>query len=163
MPPGETLARVAHLPVQIPGGLEGRRVKWILLAVVLLALLIGSGVFGIDWWTDRSYVGTSKRVTLAWTCWNDIFWTDPHRDAHWWAGDSPAPTGPLETQAPTTGADSALPQRHATGKLVFNSLHKATFRSDAGGTLAMTRESKRAPHTTACAVGTSNPGVAPKR
>ena len=120
----------------------GKATKWIVLAALLIGLLVASAL-GVDWWTDRSYVGTSKRVTLTWTCWNLIFWRG--NEFQWWAGQSPHPAGNLETRPRGS-------VHYAAGRLRFATLRTATFTSDAGGRLTMRRESLHAPHTMECAV-----------
>lgn len=127
--------------------LSSRAVKWFLLVGVLVVLLVTSAVFGIDWRKDHpGYVHTSSRVSLNWTCWNLIVWQG--HGFQWWAGQSPSPTGPLDTHTPAAGS----PAHYATGTLKFNTVHAATFTSDAGGKLTMRREPKNTPHTMECAV-----------
>lgn len=120
----------------------GKGTKWVILVVLLVGLLAASA-FGVDWWRDRSYVGSSRRVTLTWTCWNLIFWQGSGHQ--WWAGQSPHPTGTIETRTPD-------PVHYASGTLRFATPKTATFTSDAGGRLTMKRESLHAPHTLECAV-----------
>ncbi|MGZ4681697.1 MAG: hypothetical protein ACXV8G_04485 [Acidimicrobiales bacterium] len=120
------------------------------LASVLVCLLLGIGAnWTWSWYQDRSYVGSSERVTLDWDCTNGISWTGPagHR---WWAGHDPVPTGTLDTAPTTPGTPD---YHHATGTLHYDSRMTATFTSDAGGTLTFTRQPSRAFYTADCKIG----------
>jgi hypothetical protein len=108
------------------------------------------GAFLVSNGDEPAYVATSKRVNLTWgQCFNGIAWR-PARSVNysWWAGHTPAPTGQIETVPPLAEHSSAL--HFARGTLHFISRSDATFRSDAGGTLAMRREPDNAFHTADC-------------
>jgi hypothetical protein len=132
-----------------------RTVAWI---VGFLLVLAAAGIFFVADRDDPSYVGTTRRVTLQWgQCFNGISWPpSAKRDSYyWWAGGSPAPKGDILTVPPLREHSSAL--HYARGTLHFTSRSTAIFRSDAGGTLEMRRESTKAFHTTGCSLGFANP------
>ena len=60
-----------------------------LAGILLAVVLAGLATYGWRWQADRSYVGSTTRIDLTWTCFNGIFWTDPDRDVRWWAGQDP--------------------------------------------------------------------------
>ena len=146
---GLWLAADTRMRRRQPAGSQGWRHKALLapLSFVLAVALAGGGLWGLSRWHDRSYIGTTRRITLDWDCWNAIFWTDTSRGVRWWAGD-PVPDVPVETA--TTGGPGFLTHYHATGTLHFASYRTAVFTSDSGATLTMTREPRVALHNASC-------------
>lgn len=121
----------------------------VLAAVALVGCLALAGVFVVSS-RDPSYVGDSRRVTLRWGCFNSISWPQHTTRGHyWWAGDRPVPNGEIETSPPS----GEFPSHAARGMLHFVSRSEAVFRSDAGGTLSMQRESSKSFHNMGCALG----------
>ena len=122
-------------------GLGWRRQTW---EVAALVAVLGILAF-VAWhrWTPPGYVGTSRRITLTWACTNGIQWFPPGQEAtngySWWAGDDPVPSGQVVTAADVGRDSDGFSIERATGVLRFTSRGRATFRSDAGGTLAFTR------------------------
>lgn len=102
---------------------------------------------------EPGYVGDSRRVTLRWgQCFNAITWPNDRRDGHyWWAGDSPAPNGDIETSS--ANENPSRDSHRARGTIHFVSRTEAIFRSDAGGTLSMSRASPESFHNAGCAMG----------
>jgi hypothetical protein len=139
--------------------LTRRRVA--LSALVAVILLVG-GAAGARWWHYRSYVGTSRQTILQWGCVNDIFYEDTSRTYDWWAAlvgqkrrrlewwaGRPKASGPIETAEPKP-QQRGFALHEARGRIHFDSLTKATFTSDAGGTMPMVREPASSGHTDEC-------------
>ncbi len=132
-----------------PSGVPSRRrVFFVLLPLLGVMLIAGAG-----WVWRRAaspYIGTSQRVALEGECGNGIFWRDPDTGTSWWAGSGPRAAGPLDTEAPS--GDSSLPRRHADGTLRFLTRNHATFTSDAGGSLTLTRQPKDRFYDASCSL-----------
>ena len=134
-------------------GLARKIQRWEVVALVLALFLIGAAAW--NHWSGPGYVGTTRRVTLHWTCQNAIFWSEKDQDFQWWASGTRKSQGRITTGESTLkDPDSGEPQpREASGSLHFDTRDRATFRSDAGGTMPMEREKKDTFHTMACAFG----------
>lgn len=130
------------------------RVRQLAALGLLLVLLGGLAVYGWQWHADRSYVGSSQRVELRWDCGNGIFWTDAGTGIKWWAGHDPVMTGAIET-APRDAPDRTDPisMKHAAGTVHFDTRETATFTSDAGGTMPLTRQEPGKFYTMDCTLG----------
>ncbi len=122
--------------------------------IVLSALLLVAVVAAVQLWRSRGRAGASERAHLEWTCGNGIFWPTPDPvggfptgEDVWWAGHDPAPLGPIQTGQ---GPGSDLPRRWADGVLRFDTDDSATFVSDAGGTLVLTRQPPNRFYTADC-------------
>jgi hypothetical protein len=129
------------------------------VGIVALAGLVLTGAWAVSSWalTARApdYTGRTVAAHFDFQCTNDIFWVDPASGYRWWAGD-PAPIpAKFDTSAPTSGDLAGLPYHHAQGTLHFDSSKTATFRSDAGGRLPMTREPRNVFHTMECSIDPS--------
>jgi len=129
-------------------------------AIALVGLLATAG-FGIARWATRShapdYTDQTRHIELTFDCTNAIFWTDPASSYRWWAGDpAPVPASNFDTSPPTKGSLAAIPVHHVSGILHFDTASRATFVSDAGGRLPMTREPRHVLHTMECAIDPSD-------
>ena len=108
-----------------------------------MAGLLLAGAWGVSAWVGPKapdYTGRTVAAHFDFQCTNDLFWRDPASGYQWWGGD-PAPVPAKFDTSPTTPGDLAgLPYHHARGTLHFDSAKTATFTSDAGGRLPMTRQ-----------------------
>jgi hypothetical protein len=127
-------------------------VRRAVMTVLLVVVLGGLAAYGWAWHEDRSYVGSSQPATLTWTCYNAIFWSDPHTGIMWWAGDSPAASGTIETSNDGQ-ASSVMRVKHAAGVVRFDSRETATFTNDRGATMPLTRQEPDTFYTMECALG----------
>jgi len=121
-----------------------------LVAVGGFTVLAG---FGIAAWATRphapDYSGQTRTASFDFDCLNGIFWGDPSSNCRWWAGHDPAIPSDFDTSPATPGQP---PVHHATGTLRFDTPTQATFTSDAGGELVLTRERVDAFHLADCLV-----------
>jgi hypothetical protein len=132
---------------------DAGRARSIVAAVLLTVVLAGMATYGWRWQADRSYVGSTTRVDLTWTCFNGIFWTDPDRNVRWWAGQEPVTTGIETRDRDQAGAGSPISTKHARGILRFESRDTATFVSDTGVSMAFTRQEPGRFYQANCALG----------
>ncbi len=89
------------------------------------------------------HTGETRRVALTFDCTNAIFWQDPASGYRWWGGDpSPVPASGFDTSPTTPSPNGPPPFHHAAGRLHFDTATRATFTSDAGGHLTMTRQAR---------------------
>ncbi|MCU1496245.1 MAG: hypothetical protein JWM47_198 [Acidimicrobiales bacterium] len=81
--------------------------------------------------------GQTRRIALDWDCWNHIEWSQPGTSWTW--------VGSVDDKQPSKLATSERkgdwdwPTQVATGAMHFTSHSRATFTSDAGGTLLFER------------------------
>jgi hypothetical protein len=128
-------------------------IRWRSLLAVATAtvLIVLVGALAVRWWHDRSYVGSTVDLTLEWDCWNAIGWRDTSRGGdhgvYWLAERNATLTGTLPT---STDATTAPPTNRARGHLHFDSYSEATFTSDAGGTVVLTRQPDNRFYSLAC-------------
>ena len=144
------------------------------LSAVVATILIVGAIGGARWRHSRSYVGTTRAVVLRWNCANAIFYEDPsrtydwwaamlgqkRRPLSWWADGRPGSTGRIQTAEPKVAVTrqhghTSLPRPlyEAVGRIRFNSIVDATFTSNAGGTMRLTREPAAVGHTDQCLSG----------
>lgn len=123
--------------------------------VAVVGLLIMGGALAhtaIGRYRNDHLAGQTRRVTLEWTCLNDIGWDQPG-GRRWWAGHDVELPERFETSPPTTPLrDYTLARRVATGSLHFDSDTVATFTSDAGGHIRLRREPDTTFHTADCRI-----------
>ena len=101
-------------------------------ALVLLLGCSGSRMAAVE--TARVRGDEPAGAALTWSCTNGIQWPATTNGAFWWAGHDPVADGKVITA--TAGRDSVgIPIHRATGRLNFDSRNRATFHSDAGGTI----------------------------
>lgn len=138
--------------------IQGAAASWLHRHVVGVVAVVGLLVIGgalaymaIDRYREDHLAGQSRRVTLEWTCLNDIGW-DQAGGRRWWAGHDVELPKRFETSPPTNPRnDPAAFSKHvATGSLHFDSDTVATFTSDAGGHIQLRREPDTAFHTADC-------------
>jgi hypothetical protein len=127
---------VPHRPVV-------RSLNRVLGAVVLVGILVAAGIGGWRWHQDRSYIGTSRAVTIEWRCLDHLDWRDEERDATW--------TGGTQGVRPITVERGSFPPvQMATGTIRFDTYDRATFTSDLGGSTELHRVPPGAFRTLAC-------------
>ena len=95
------------------------------------------------------YSGQTREASFDVDCTNGIFWSDSKTEYRWWAGHDAVLPENFDT-APTT--PGSPPHHHITGHLRFDSETQATYTSDAGGQLVLTRQPVNQMYTADCAV-----------
>jgi hypothetical protein len=129
-----------------------RRTETVLLATVLLGL---AAWFGVPWYRDRSYVGTTTAATIEWTCFNHVYWTDDERRVRWDAVQEDDREDRLDTLTALDGttARGYYSQLHrVTGTMRFDGYADATFIGPTGSELRFTRHREGQLYSLACAV-----------
>jgi hypothetical protein len=125
-----------------------------LVGIVAVAGLVLLGAWAVGSWATRphapDYSGQTRRISVTFQCTNDVIWLDPASSYDWWAGDEATVPSRFDTSPTTPGDVAALPYHHVAGRLHFDSATRATFTSNAGGAITMTRERTGTLHTTEC-------------
>lgn len=136
-----------------PPGLASRRrvTRWSAVGLVV-ALAAGAGA----WWLRDTgmYLWTTRRAELTWQCSTDIllpFTTGAGRYS--WRAPQPTTTGTGHFLTSPPLPTLPIRTHHATGRVRFESLNRATFHSDAGESLVFIRERKHAFHNLGCGIG----------
>jgi hypothetical protein len=111
------------------------------VGVVAAAGFVLLAGWSIGAWVTRphapDYSGQTRAASFDFDCYNGIFWRDSKTAYGWWAGHNPVVPDNFDT-APTTPGDP--PYHHSTGQLHFENETQATYTSDAGGQLRLTRQ-----------------------
>lgn len=109
---------------------------------------------GIWWVRDTGvYLWSSRRVTLTWQCSNPLFLPLTTGALHyeWWARN-PVPWGTDRFLTAPPSPTKDLPSYRAAGRVHFDSVDHATFRSDAGKTLTFIRVPRGTFYDLDCAI-----------
>lgn len=121
------------------------------LGAVAVAGFLLLGGWGIAAWVTRphapDYSGQTRAASFDFECRNGIQWDDPKTSYNWWAGDDPAVPDNFDT-APTT--PGVPPYHHSVGWLHFDTETQATYTSDAGGQILLTRRPLNELRTAEC-------------
>lgn len=112
----------------------------VVAAVGLLVIATaGIGLVGFRYHEDH-LAGTTRSVTLTWTCENNITWDQPHSNWTWWAGHDVVIPAHFDTAtSPSPSDGTGFPVHRASGRLHVDSTTRASFTSDAGGVIHLTR------------------------
>lgn len=117
-------------------------------AAVGFVLLAGWGIAA--WATGPhapDYSGQTRPASFDFECRNGIQWDDPKTPYNWWAGDDPVVPDNFDTAPATPGVP---PYHHSTGRLHFDTQTQATYTSDTGAQLLLTRQPLHALRTAEC-------------
>lgn len=136
-------------------GLARKIQRWEIVALVLALFLVGAAAW--NHWSEPGYVGTTRNITLRWSCPNEIFWSDDDRGGTWRA--TPEPKWFERSATDRSASNGPEPELSSTrqtfGSLHFDSRNRATFRSDTGGTMLMERQKKGTFDPNGCSIDAS--------
>jgi hypothetical protein len=169
----DVIVRTEAVPLDgEPAAPPGSRPFWRehLAGLAAAAGFVVLGVWGIGYWATRphapDYTGQTRLVQLEYRCTNHIDWQDAKSGYSWtWNGattrdDSHSnwiPPKHLDTSTPDPANGPAdYPHHHATGSLHFDSPTQATFTSDAGAVLELTRQPLHSLSEASCAMATDS-------
>jgi hypothetical protein len=118
-----------------------------------LAGFVVLGAWGASSWLVRphapDYSGRTVAAHFDFDCTNGIFWKDPASDYSWWAGYAPNLPPDLDTSRSTPGTPR---YHHTAGHLHFDDATHATFTSEAGGRLILTRQPLKQWYIATCGI-----------